>query len=256
MRANASGFAWLGSSVVFLGLVVGCGDASTSASSTGADAGEPATAADATPGTDGESNATDAAADAGVTADANTDASPTADATSNADASPTADAASNADASSTADASANADAAPSDAGTADAAASVLCGRYRVIDPGTGSASGACPGPSCDGSGLVADPRNGLVWQRFRYLPAGGQTLAQATAYCTAKGMRLPTQPQASAIAGGTGTCQEAWPAGWTTWTSTTVNGTEAFVVDSGGLALRTRTNQSEAVLCVRSNGPQ
>jgi hypothetical protein len=232
MRANASGFAWLGSSVVFLGLVVGCGDASTSASSTGADAGEPATAADATPGTDGESNATDAAADAGVTADANTDAS------------------------STADASANADAAPSDAGTADAAASVLCGRYRVIDPGTGSASGACPGPSCDGSGLVADPRNGLVWQRFRYLPAGGQTLAQATAYCTAKGMRLPTQPQASAIAGGTGTCQEAWPAGWTTWTSTTVNGTEAFVVDSGGLALRTRTNQSEAVLCVRSNGPQ
>jgi hypothetical protein len=143
------------------------------------------------------------------------------------------------------------------AASTDAGNGLACGRYRVSDPGTGVATGPCPGTGCDGSGLVEDGRGGLIWLRFTYLPSNQrQTLAEANAYCASRGMRLPTLTQAQGIAGGTNTCTAAWPAGWRTWTSTTFGTSEAYVVAVGGLALRTGIIQSSSTLCVRSGGPQ
>ena len=87
------------------------------------------------------------------------------------------------------------------------------GRYVIVDPGTGSASGSCPGSACDGSGLVKDTSTGLTWARYTYYPGypPGQTQTQAAAYCAGRGGRLPTKDEALAIAGNN-YCQSAWPA--------------------------------------------
>jgi hypothetical protein len=221
-------------------VLVGCSDPSEpSAGGSTVDAGGAPTVTDAAAVVDaGPVVVTDAAADAASA----TDAASTTDAAA-------LDAGGASDAGRVADAGADA--------SADAGNGLACGRYRVSDPGTGTATGPCPGTGCDGSGLVEDGRGGLIWLRFTYLPANQrQTLAEANTYCASRGMRLPTLSQAQGIAGGTNTCNAAWPAGWQTWTSTTFGTSEAYVVDVGGLALRTGIIQSSPTLCVRSGGPQ
>jgi hypothetical protein len=124
------------------------------------------------------------------------------------------------------------DGAPSvDSGTAGS-----CGRYQVLVPGTGTASGTCPGSGCDGSGLVKDTTTDLTWARFPYYPtsdypvSGGQTQAQAAAYCAGRGGRLPTKDEALAIAGNNNYCRAASPVEWGTWTSTSAGAGLAWYV--------------------------
>ena len=248
--AKAGERGWVRGGALILAVLVGCGESN-----------DPATGA-STADAGGSQPVTDAAASTDADMPADTDAAATADANSPAVTDAGADAASTTDASTAIDAGGAADAGrPADAAAdaaADASNGLECSRYRVSDPGTGTATGGCPGTGCDGSGLVVDSRGGLTWLRFAYRPASpqGQTLAQANSYCASRGMRLPTLTQAQGIAGGTNTCTAAWPAGWETWTSTTFGTTEAYVVSVGGLALRTGIIQSAPVLCVRSSGPQ
>jgi hypothetical protein len=145
----------------------------------------------------------------------------------------------------------------SDAGRADAAAdsgALLCGRYQVLVPGTGSASGGCPGSRCDGSGLVKDTTTGLTWARFSYYPGypPGQTQAQAAAYCAGRGGRLPTRDEALAIAGNN-FCQAAWPTGWYTWTSTSAGAGLAWGVYYDGVTDQSNVHGNDYyyALCVR-----
>ncbi len=89
--------------------------------------------------------------------------------------------------------------------------SLLCKRYRVVEPGDGD-------DLQSGSGLVLDTRTGLKWLRF-FTPEF-HDLEAATRYCSRRGMRLPTKSEAVEIAGPGNYCKPAWPRGWATWTST------------------------------------
>jgi hypothetical protein len=129
---------------------------------------------------------------------------------------------------------------------------VPTGRYVLLDPGTGSLNGPCPGVGCDGSGRVQDTTSGLVWARYRYLPESpsGQTQAEAAAHCAGAGMRLPTADEALSIAGlGFDPC--AWPMEWATWTSSPGPTGTVAVVYSAGHTYNQGPNDSAAVLCLQ-----
>lgn len=113
--------------------------------------------------------------------------------------------------------------------SADAGAKVdagCSGRFEIIDAGNVRTSPLKPCPQahsgCDGSGLVKDTETGLQWQRYRYITGDNDpwlTQPRAADYCSAKGMRLPTQDEAMGIMK-TSNSACAWPDDWYTWTST------------------------------------
>jgi hypothetical protein len=93
------------------------------------------------------------------------------------------------------------------------------GRYNVVTPSS---------PAClaEGTGIVIDNLTGLTWMAEEYQPPPDpengdvfQNLAQATAYCASRGMRVPTKDEALAVAG-TSYDACAFPCGGGTWTST------------------------------------
>lgn len=138
-------------------------------------------------------------------------------------------------------------------------AGTVCDRYQIVEQGTGSASGSCPGLRCDGSGLVKDlnprriPNAGLTWARFPYLPTSGVLEHfYAERYCISMGMRLPTVDEAGAIAGTNNYCRRAWPTEWSTWTSSSVLGGGNFlVVGYDGATGSAGLQGSANALCVR-----
>jgi hypothetical protein len=133
------------------------------------------------------------------------------------------------------------------------ASDLLCGRFRVVDPGTGDANGPCPGSRCDGSGLVLDVLTGLTWSRFSYFPGDppGQTFAQAQAYCASRSARLPTKDEGAAIASPS-YCMSAWPATWYAWTSTPAGDGEVWVFTATrGSGVEPAGSRLNGVVCVR-----
>jgi hypothetical protein len=87
---------------------------------------------------------------------------------------------------------------------------------------------------------VLDNITKLTWQQYvtTFSQQGAQfTQTVAAQYCTAVGMRLPTQAEAQTIATNNyASC--AFPNPWTTWTSTGVPGdaTRAYFLSSAGVA--------------------
>lgn len=130
------------------------------------------------------------------------------------------------------------DAAPEDAG----AAAPTCGpppnRFTIL---TGA-----------DAGLVRDNVTGLVWMQNSV--GGQQTMQQtqslAATYCAGRGMRLPTEAEALALAGAYAACAFGM---WGTWTSTEVGDSDdAWVVDyMGDASPQLADNFPSAVLCVR-----
>jgi hypothetical protein len=160
------------------------------------------------------------------------------------DAAPSAEASAGPDASRDAPADAPVDAGAIDSGSdeAEAAAAPTCGpppnRFTLL---TGA-----------DAGLVRDNVTERVWMRDS---AGGQQTSQQTqtlaaAYCTGRGMRLPTKDEALALAAAYAPCAFGQ---WGTWTLTAVPGTgDAWVVDYLGDATpQLADNFPSAVLCVR-----
>lgn len=204
-----------------------------------ADSSPDAAGADATGGSDA------VPVDTSGSADAPTDTGPTADTDS-----VTGDDASAADAS-TADAS----------NAADAGGGLLCGRYQVVEAGTGDPTAYCPGKACTGDGLVTDKATGLLWQRFGWLPGyapeNGQNHSQAKAFCGAKGMRLATLTEALDIAKPSGYCLAAFPEGVKTTTSTFTDASEdaawfvVHTVDSNNHQMPVGANSDVRVMCVK-----
>jgi hypothetical protein len=103
------------------------------------------------------------------------------------------------------------------------------------------------------AGLVRDNVTELVWMSNS---VGGQQSSQQTqtlaaTYCTGRGMRLPTEAEALALAAAYAPCAFGQ---WGTWTSTAVTGAtgDAWVVDYLGDATpQLADNFPSAVLCVR-----
>jgi hypothetical protein len=102
------------------------------------------------------------------------------------------------------------------------------------------------------AGLVRDNVTELVWMQNS---VGGQQTSQQTqtlaaAYCTGRGMRLPTKDEALALAAAYAPCAFGQ---WGTWTSTDVGTTgDAWVVDYlGDASPQLADNFPSAVLCVR-----
>jgi hypothetical protein len=143
-----------------------------------------------------------------------------------------------------------------DAGAKADAAPACTGRFEIIDPGNERTSPLKPCPQehsgCDGSGLVKDTQTGLQWQRHRFTPSESDpwfTQTRAADYCSAKGMRLPTQDEAMGIMK-TSNSACAWPSDWWTWTSTESQPGEYWYVMYNGnmLPLGEATG---SVLCVK-----
>jgi hypothetical protein len=122
------------------------------------------------------------------------------------------------------------------------------------------------------AGLVQDNVTGLVWMSDSVgggerVDAGGpQTQTDAAAYCSGRGMRLPTEAEATALAMTIAPCVAAAPppsqclcgngmlpfGQWGTWTSTFASEEDAFVVDYlGDISFQVADNFPSAVLCVR-----
>ncbi len=101
------------------------------------------------------------------------------------------------------------------------------------------------------AGLVRDNATMLVWMRDDH-GAGEppQTQAQAAAYCAGRGMRLPTEDEAIALATNYAACAFSH---WQTWTSTAAPAAgDAWVVDyAGDVSPQVADNFPSAVLCVR-----
>ncbi len=100
---------------------------------------------------------------------------------------------------------------------------------------------------------VVDNTSGLTWTRrsYTYTDQGAQfTQPVAQAYCEAKGMRLPTREEATAISKfNTAAC--AFPGQWNTWTSTAVDANYAYTMGSDGtLGQSLATNAPGSALCV------
>jgi len=151
------------------------------------------------------------------------------------------------------------DAAPlADAATADAPLDT-----GTIDTGVDEAEAAAT-PTCGpppnrftlltgtDAGLVRDNVTELVWMNDSV--GGAQTSEQtqslAATYCTGRGMRLPTEDEALALASAYASCAFGQ---WGTWTSTDVGSTgDAWVVDYlGESSPQLADNFPSAVLCVR-----
>jgi hypothetical protein len=100
------------------------------------------------------------------------------------------------------------------------------------------------------AGLVRDNVTELVWMTDSV--GGGeppQTQTLAATYCTGRGMRLPTKDEATALAASYASCAFGQ---WSTWTSTTITGGDAWVVDYlGEVSPQVADNFPSAVLCVR-----
>lgn len=101
------------------------------------------------------------------------------------------------------------------------------------------------------TGLARDNATSLVWMRDSH-GAGEppQTQPDAAAYCTGRGMRLPTKDEALALAAGYAACAFG---PWGTWTSTPAAGAgDAWVVDyTGSASPQLAINFPSAVLCAR-----
>jgi hypothetical protein len=101
------------------------------------------------------------------------------------------------------------------------------------------------------AGLVRDNVTMLVWMSNDH-GAGEppQTQADAIAYCTGRGMRLPTKDEAVALAANYASCAFGH---WGTWTSTPAPAAgDAWVVDyAGDVSPQLANNFPSAVLCVR-----
>lgn len=130
-----------------------------------------------------------------------------------------------------------------DAGADGASATPTCGpppaRYTLL---AGDA----------GAGLVRDNVTGLIWMSDS---VGGaqtqeQTQALAATYCSGRGMQLPTEAEALALASNYAACAFGQ---WSTWTSTDVMGNPGFawIVNWDGLTQQDLAdNFPNAVLCV------
>lgn len=124
------------------------------------------------------------------------------------------------------------------------------------------------------AGLVQDNVTGLIWMSDsvgggeRVGEGGPQTEEDAAAYCQDRGMRLPTEDEALALAATNMPCITTPPPSqclcgnsklpfgfWSTWTSTFVGGdSEAWVVDYTGTAtFNLADNFPSSVLCVRGS---
>jgi hypothetical protein len=103
------------------------------------------------------------------------------------------------------------------------------------------------------AGLVRDNVTELVWMTNSV--GGGeppQTQSLAATYCTNRNMRLPTKDEAVALASNYVACAFGE---WSTWTSTTITGGDAWVIDYLGEASpQVADNFPSAVLCVRDPG--
>jgi hypothetical protein len=142
---------------------------------------------------------------------------------------------------------------------------------------------SAPPPTCGGAtdrytlltganaGLVQDNVTGLVWMSDSVgggerVDAGGpQTQTDAAAYCSDRGMRLPTEAETLALAMTNAPCITTPPPSqclcgngmlpfgqWGTWTSTFASEEDAFVVDYlGDISFQVADNFPSAVLCVR-----
>jgi hypothetical protein len=141
------------------------------------------------------------------------------------------------------DASTDSSLADNDVGTDDAAAAPTCGpppdRYTLL---TGDAD----------AGLVRDNVTGLIWMTDSV--GGAQTQEQtqtlAATYCSGRGMRLPTEAEALALASNYASCAFGQ---WSTWTSTDVVGNAGFawIVNwDGSTQQDLADNFPNAVLCV------
>jgi hypothetical protein len=106
------------------------------------------------------------------------------------------------------------------------------------------------------AGLVRDNETLLVWMS-NSVGAGEppQTQSDAATYCTNRGMRLPTEAEARALAASYAPCAFGQ---WSTWTSTTVGAAgsgDAWVVDYlGDTSPQLADNFPSAVLCARDSG--
>jgi len=150
----------------------------------------------------------------------------------------------------------------------DVGASGADGAGGALDGGptdaVADAQEAAPAPTCGpppnrftilngaDAGLVRDNVTQLVWMHDS---VGGQQTSQqtqplASTYCTGRGMRLPTEDEALALAAAYASCAFGQ---WGTWTSTDVAGSgDAWVVDYlGDASPQLADNFPSAVLCVR-----
>jgi len=160
------------------------------------------------------------------------------------------------------------DAAPGDASTNDA--SSVTPKDAAADGPLGPTDSAAdapdaPAPTCGpaparytlltgaDASLVRDNVTDLVWMNDSV--GGGeppQVQTAAATYCTNRGMRLPTKAEALALATAYASCAFGQ---WSTWTSTTITGGDAWVVDYlGESSPQVADNFPSAVLCVRDPG--
>jgi hypothetical protein len=133
-------------------------------------------------------------------------------------------------------------------------------RFVIEDEGSGPVHGArdcmvAPFYPCTGTGLVHDTQYGGTWERWPYSPGEppGLTFAQASAYCSAKGMRVPTLAEIAQIRDDLAFC--AFPQGFWTWTTQTfiaLGDVQRRVVEgNGGGEDKIGENGSAPVLCVK-----
>jgi hypothetical protein len=148
-----------------------------------------------------------------------------------------------------------------DTGATDAASDAGPTDSRVAETEAAAAPTCGPPPnrftllSGADAGLVRDNMTGLVWMNDS---VGGQqtseqTQSLAAAYCAGRGMRLPTEDEALALAAAYASCAFGQ---WGTWTSTDVGTTgDAWVVDyMGDSSPQLADNFPSAVLCVCDSG--
>jgi hypothetical protein len=160
--------------------------------------------------------------------------------------------ASGADDASVADASQPADAGAADSAMTESDATDGASELEAAAPTCGPPPNRFTLLSGADAGLVRDNVTELVWMSNS---VGGQQSSQQTqtlaaAYCTGRGMRLPTKDEALALAAAYSPCAFGQ---WGTWTSTAVGSTgDAWVVDYLGEASpQLADNFPSAVLCVR-----
>jgi hypothetical protein len=160
------------------------------------------------------------------------------------------------------DAATNSTDAATDAGASEAAASDGALESGSEDGASDDAAEAAPAPTCGApparytvltganAGLVRDNVTELVWMADS--EGGGeppQTQPDAATYCTGRGMRLPTEAEALALAAAYAPCAFGQ---WSTWTSTAAGTGDAWVVDYfGDASPQVADNFPSAVLCVR-----
>jgi hypothetical protein len=105
------------------------------------------------------------------------------------------------------------------------------------------------------STLVKDNQTGLTWQRAQttYTDPGAQyTQSIASTYCSSQSMRLPTQAEALGVGGTSNFAACAFPAAWSTWTSTmnpSNSAQAAFVTSTGQSTWQVANNYPGSVVC-------